>query len=189
MRTDVPLAALALAGVLALLALAQLTEPDVAPLAGAREGARIAVEARVLAAHEGARATFVTLHDGAHRMDGFAPREARLLPGDWVRAVGVVSRDGGALVLSIDRATVLARAPGAPLPPGTLAREPDAWDGARVAVVGELRAGALVGGDARVKVEGERAPEPRGAWVATGVFRYDASEAAYVLRVESWTRP
>lgn len=189
MRTDAALVLLALIGVAALSLVAHLTEPDLAPLAAAREGARIAVEARVLAAHEGARATFVTLHDGAHRMDAFAPRSARLLPGDWVRAVGVVSRDDGALVLSIDRAVVLARAPGAPLSPGTLARDPEAWDGARVALVGELRAGALVGGDARVRVDGERAPEPRGAWVATGTFRYDASEAAYVLRVESWTRP
>lgn len=186
-RTDAAVLALALLGVLLLSGLARWTEPDLVALAdaGAHEGARVAVEGRVLRFAPGARAAFVTLaHDGA-RLDGFAPPDAPLARGDVVRAVGVVARGDRTMVLSIERAIVVEPAASRAVEVAALATRPADYDGARVLVHGEARQGALAGDDLRVAVRGAPAPSS-GWWLAEGDFGYHDKSAAYVLDVVSW---
>lgn len=102
---------------------------------GAHEGARVAVTARVLAA--GPRS--LVLADAATRVTAFPPRHAAPPgPGDEVRAVGVVGRAAAGLVLSLERVDVLARPDERVLGVGDLAREPQRYAGAPVAVAGRL---------------------------------------------------
>lgn len=190
--TDAALSLLALGGVLALLALARWSEPPQVALSDvpAREGARVAVEARVLEAAAGRRAAFLVLADDAHRLPAFAPLDPPLAPGDRVRAVGIATRlDDGAPGLSLERVEVVERAATRVLSPADLAARPHAYEGARVLVRGEARDGALAGGGARVLLAGDPPPEREGAWLAAGTFRYAEGRTAYVLRVDAWTRP
>lgn len=191
MRTDLALAAAALLGVGALHALAAWTEPDLVTLreAASREGARVAIEGRVLRAVDGARARFLTLADDEARMDAFAPLSPPLSAGDTVRLVGIVTRLESGLGLSADELEVVAPYAARLLSPADLARRPEAYEGARVAVVGDLREGALAGDGARIDARGEEPPARTGRFVATGAFRYHESDARYVLWVETWTRP
>lgn len=158
--------------------------------APAREGERVAVEARVVRAAHGERGRFLMLADDAARLPALAGAGEGPAPGDVVRVVGVVSRFDDGLGISVERIDVLVPAATRPLSPATLARSPEAYEGARVLVRGELRGGALLGGGARVALGGE--PAPRDAddalWLAAGTFYYRTESAAYVLSVDAWTR-
>lgn len=183
---DVVLSALAVAAVLLLVGLAQLATPPRVAFAQAQEGARVEVLARVLDLDDGPRARRLTLSDGAHRMPAFAPREPPLERGDVVRAVGIVSRDERGLLLSLEEVEVVHATARLARQPAELAARPAEFDGARVVVEGEVVKGALVGGGARVTLAGDALP--REGWVVvTGAFRYRASDASYVVWVESWT--
>lgn len=188
MPTDALLAALAIGGILLLTALAHALEPPRVSLLEAtqREGQRVAVEARVLDLRQGDRARWVELTDGAHRLGAFAPLAPALERGDVVRAEGVVARDGRDYLLSIDALAVLVPSERVVRSPAELAASPWAFDGARVVVVGEARAGALVGEGARVGLRGDDAPR-EGAVVVTGTFAYREADASFVVWVESWT--
>lgn len=188
LSTDLVLAALALAAVILLTILAHGAEPPRVTLAGAaaREGARVEVEARVLDVREGGRARWMELTDGAHLLEAFAPPAPRVERGDLVRAQGIVSRGERAMVLSIDTLQVTLATARVVRSPAELAASPWAFDGARVVVEGEARAGMLVGGGARVGLRGEDLPR-EGAVVVTGVFRYRENDASFVVWVESWT--
>lgn len=188
LSTDALLATLALAGVLLLTILAHaLAPPGVSLLeATQREGQRVSVEARVLDLRDGERARWMELTDGAHRLGAFAPLSPAVERGDVVRAEGVVARDGRDYVLSIDALAVLVPAERVVRTPAELAASPWAFDGARVVVAGEARAGMLVGDGARVGLRGEDAPR-EGAVVVTGTFAYREADASYVVWVESWT--
>lgn len=181
-----------LLGVSGLLLLAHLLEPPLVSLAEAaeREGERVGVEARVLQAH-GRR---LVLSDGHHRLGAWAPAGAEPpARGDLVRAEGIVTRLDDGPGLSLDALRVLEPAASRPLSPAELGAAPGSWDGARVLVLGEVRGEALVGEGARVRLRGEPLPargeQGEGDWLARGVFHYRPEEAAFVLRVESWTRP
>lgn len=191
MRTDATLAALSLLGILALVALAAWTEPDVVSFreAARQEGARVAIEGRILALHDGARARHLTLTDGDARLSAFGPLSPALSTGDTVRLVGVVSRLDDGLGVSAERIELVLAHGARLLAPADLAARPLAYEGARVAVVGELREDGLAGGGARVGLAGEPAPANEGRWIASGVFRYHESQARYVVQVEAWTRP
>lgn len=161
--------------------------------APAHEGARVLVEARVLEVAHGARGRFLVLADATHRLSALAGPGDGPAPGDVVRAVGIVQRVDRAWGLSVERLEVVERAAERPVSPADLAREPDAFVGARVLVRGELRDGALVGEGARLRVVGEEPPadadaDMGGAWLAAGTLEYRAREAAYALRVDAWTR-
>lgn len=188
MPTDALLAALAIGGILLLTILSHALEPPRVSLREAteREGARVAVEARVLDIREGDRARWVELSDGAHRLGGFAPLAPAVESGDVVRAEGVVSRDERQFVLSIDSWEVLVPAARIVREPAELATDPWSFEGARVVVAGEARAGMLVGGGARVGLRGEDVPR-EGAVVVTGTFAYREADASFVVWVESWT--
>lgn len=182
---------LAAAGGIALLAgLGRALDPTSVSLGDvpAHEGERVVVHARVLEAASGARATRLVLADAHHRLPAFAPPGLVVFPGDEVRAIGIASRLDDGPGLSLERVDLVARAAKRALGPAEVARDPQAYDGARILVLGEARADRLVGEDARLRVAGVAAPGT-GWWLAEGVFRYRADEAAYVLRVESWTRP
>ena len=183
---DVVLSLVALAAVGALLGLAELLTPPRVSFAEAEEGARVEVLARVLDLHDGPRARRLMLTDGAHRMPAFAPHEPPLERGDVVRAVGIVSRDERGLLLSLEEVEVAMPTARVVRQPADLAARPHEFDGARVVVEGEVRAGMLVGGGARVRLAGDGAP-PEGDVVVTGAFRYRESDASYVVWVESWT--
>lgn len=188
LHPDAAVALLALAGVSALLLLAHALEPPRVALAEVpdREGARVQVEARVLQV-EGRR---LVLADATHRIGAFAPAHGPApARGDLVRAEGIVARLDDGPGLSLDALVVVEPAAARPLLPSDLAARPESHDGARVLVLGEVRGDALVGGDARVRLRGEPPPSQEGDWLARGTFHYREEEAAYVLRVESWTRP
>ena len=188
--TDALLAALALGSVLALTLLAHVLEPPLVSLAEAakREGARVAVEARVLDARPGPRARWMELSDGAHRLGAFGPLVPEVGRGDTISGAGVVSRDGRSFLLSLDELSVVQRADVAVRRPDDLAASPSAFDGARVVVRGEVRGGALVGDAARIAMRGDDVPTA-GFAVVTGSFRYHEPSAAYVLWVETWSPP
>ena len=188
LHPDAAVLLLALAGVSALLLLAHLSEPPRVPLSEvpAREGERVQVEARVLRV----QGRHLLLADATHRLGAFAPPHGDLpARGDLVRAEGVATRLEDGPGLSLDRLVVVEPAASRPLLPSDLSADPRAHDGARVLVLGEVRGDALVGGGARVRLRGEPPPEKAGDWLAEGVFHWRAEETAYVLRVESWTRP
>lgn len=187
---DAAVALCALAGVVALHGLALALDPPSVSLGEVpgREGSRVAVEARVVELWRGERATRLVLADAQHRLPAFAPPDAAVSRGDVVRAVGIASRLDEGPGLSLESVTVVRRAESVVLVPHDLAAAPAAYDGARVVVLGEARGGDLVGEGARVRVSGEP-PPGAGAWLASGTFAYREREAAYVLRVESWTRP
>lgn len=191
LHPDAAVALAALAGVLLLLLLARALEPPTVALVEvpAREGSRIAVEARVVDLVRGERAARLVLADGHHRIPAFAPPDVAVARGDLVRAVGIASRLEEGPGLSLESATVLEPAGTTLLAPRELAASPASYDGARVAVLGEPRGGDLVGVDARLRLSGEPPPLEGGAWVARGTFAYREREAGYVLRVEAWTRP
>lgn len=158
--------------------------------AAEREGERVGVEARVLQAH-GRR---LVLGDGHHRLGAWAPTGTEPpARGDLVRAEGIVTRLDDGPGLSLDALRVVEPAASRPLTPAELGAGPEAYDGARVLVRGEVRGDALVAEGGRVRLRGEPPPargaEGEGDWLARGVFHYRPEEAAYVLRVESWTRP
>ena len=185
---DASIALLALAGVCALLLLAHLSEPPRVALSEvpAREGERVQVEARVLQV----RGRHLLLADATHRLGAFAPvGQEPPARGDLVRAEGVATRLDDGPGLSLDALLVVEPAASRPLLPSDLSTRPEAHDGARVLLVGEVRGDALVGGGARVRLRGEPVPQKDGDWLAEGVFHYRAEETAYVLRVETWTRP
>lgn len=190
MRTDATLTGLALVGIAALAAFAAWSEPDVVPFveAASHEGARVAIEGRILALHEGARARHLTLSDGSARMSAFAPLSPALSLGDVVRLIGVVSRLDDGIGLSAERVELVQTTASILLTPADLAARPLAYEGARVTVVGDVRDGGIAGGGARVAIAGEPAPH-EGRWIATGTLRYAEPSARYVLRVETWTRP
>jgi len=183
---DLALALAALLAVVLLLGLAELLTPTRVAFADAKEGERVEVEARVLDVTEGKRARRLVLTDGAHRMPAFAPREPAIERGDVVRGVGIVARDEAGLLLSLESLHVVQPTARVVRQPADLAARPHEFDGARVVVEGEVRAGALAGGGARVALAGEGAPT-EGAVVVTGTFRYHALHARYVVWVESWT--
>lgn len=187
---DVVLTLTALGAALTLTGLAEWTRPPHVSLleASSQEGARVEVDARVLALGDGPRARYLELSDGARRMPAFAPREPALERGDIVRAVGVVSRTDTGLALSLERVTVLVPTARVERQPAELAHAPAEYDGARVVVRGEARAGMLAGGGARIAMRGDDAPR-EGQTIVTGLFRYHEPDASYVLWVESWTRP
>lgn len=186
--TDLVLVVLALAAVALLATLAHALEPPRVTLGGAagREGARVEVEARVLDVRETNRARWLELTDGAHRLEAFAPPAPHVERGDTVRAQGVVSRGERAMVLSIDALEVVLATARVVRSPAELAATPWAFDGARVVVEGEVRAGMLVGDGARVGLRGDDVPGA-GAVVVSGDFRYREADASFVVWVESWT--
>ena len=197
LHPDAAVLAVAVLGVLGLLLFAQLARPPLVALeeAAAREGARVAVEARVLQA-DGRR---LVLSDGHHRLPAWAPAsQPPPARGDLVRAEGVVTRLADGPGLSLDALAVTEPAASRVLSPADLGEAPAAHDGARVRVAGEVRGDALVGEGARVRLRGEPLPARgegwsegagEGDWVALGTFHYRPEEAAYVLRVEAWSRP
>lgn len=190
LHPDAAVALCAAGGVLTLLLLAHLLEPPEVALGDvpAREGARVAVEARVVEVVRGEQATRLVLADAHHRLPAFAPPDATFGRGDFVRAVGIASRLDEGPGLSLESVAVLRPAASVVLLPRDLGASPEAYDGARVVVLGEPRGGDLVGEDARIRLAGEP-PPGAGAWLAHGAFRYREREAAYVLWVEAWTRP
>jgi hypothetical protein len=174
---------MALGAVLFLIGLANILEPPLTPLGDAQEGARIAIEARIVEV----RGRLVTLSDGHHHLDAFLPRTAAdVARGDRVRGEGVVSQRDDGLVLSLDILKITLPVASVILSPADLAAEPDEFDGARVVVAGYVRERALVGGGARVAMRGDATPT-EGDLVVTGVFRYHETDASYVLWVGSWT--
>jgi hypothetical protein len=180
---DLLLALLACAAVLALLGLAQLLEPPLTPLADAKEGARIAVDARIVETRGG---RWAMLSDGHARLGAFLPRGALIEAGDMVRAEGVVGRVDDGLALSIDALEVTLANARTLRSPADLAAAPREFDGARVSVAGHVREGMLVGGGARVAMRGDEAPT-EGDLIVTGTFRYHETDASYVIWVEAWT--
>lgn len=184
---DVVLTLGALGAVLLLLALSHALHPPRVSLAeaAAREGARVEVEARVLDLREGARARWLSLTDGAHRMPAFAPRAPAIERGDVVRAAGIVSRLDDGLTLSLDTIEVVVPTARVVRDPAELAAAPEAFDGAQVVVAGEVRGGAIVGDGARIALTGD-APRA-GDVIVTGTFYYHETDASYVIQVESWT--
>lgn len=188
LHPDAAVALLALAGVSSLLLLAHVLEPPRVPLSEVpdREGQRVQVEARVLRVS----GAYLLLADATHRLGAFAPPDDPLpARGDLVRAEGIATRLDDGPGLSLDTLEVVEPAATRPVLPSDLAAAPQAHDGARVLVAGEVRGDALVGGGARVRLRGEPVPSKEGDWLAAGVFHYRPEEAAYVLRVETWTRP
>lgn len=188
LKPDVLVVAAAVLGVAALHVAAAWTSPPLVPLADApsHEGERVAVEARILDARHGERGTFLLLAADGRRLDALGGPLLAGEPGDEVRLTGIPMRTERGWVLSVDGVTLLAPAASRALTPGDLARAPLDHAGARVAVRGDAKEGILEGDGARLRVTG--APPPRSGWlVATGTFDYDASRAAYALRVESWT--
>lgn len=183
---DVALTVVAVLAILFLFNLSELLTPPRVTFAEAEEGARVEVRARVLDLYDGTRARRLTLSDGANRMPAFAPHEPPLERGDLVRAIGIVSRDERGLLLSLEEVEVVTATARVTRQPAELAAKPEEFDGARVVVEGEVRAGAIVGGGARVKLAGDGAPE-EGAVIVTGAFRYHEADASYVVWVESWT--
>lgn len=185
LHPDHAVALLSLLGVLLLLAWSRAAEPPLVTLgeAPAREGARVAVEARVVEV----RGPLLTLADEGHRIRAFAPPGPPPARGDLGRGEGLVTRLDDGPGRSLDALGVLERAASRALQPSELAARPHAYDGARVLVAGEVRDDALVGGGARVRLRGEPAPSDEGEWLAEGVFHYRMEEAAFVLRVETWT--
>lgn len=185
---DVALALTALLAVGALHVLADALTPPRVTFAEAKEGARVEVLARVLDFFEGTRARRLTLSDGAHRMPAFAPHEPSIERGDVVRGVGIVSRDESGLLLSLEEVEVVHATARLVRQPADLAARPAEFDGARVIVEGEARAGFLAGGGARVKLLGDDIPK-EGYVVVTGAFRYHETDASFGVWVESWTWP
>lgn len=179
---DVLLSLLALGAVGALTLLAHALEPPLVRLGDVQEGARVAVDARIL----DARGRWTMLSDATHRIGAFLPRGALVERGDMVRAEGVVGRNDDGLVLSLDEIVVTLPTARVVREPAELAAAPSEFDGARVVVAGEMRAPYLVGGGARVRLAGEEAPT-EGAVVVTGTFRYREADASYVVWVASWT--
>lgn len=189
LHPDAAVVLVALVGVAALSIAADALEPPTISAGEAphHEGARVALVARVLEAHHGERGRFLVLADPHHRLTALAGPGDGPAVGDLVRVVGIVQRMERAWGLSLDRVETLEMAASRALSPGELARAPHAWEGARVLARGELRDGMLVGGDARVRVTGEPPPREDGAWLAAGTFHYREREAAFVLRVDTWT--
>lgn len=185
--SDLVIALLAFVTVGALHVLAENLEPPLVSLeeVPSREGARVMVEGRVL----GVAGRHVVLADATHRMGAFLPEAGAVARGDLVRVVGISARLHDGPGLSGERVEVLEPAASRILSPADLGASPAERDGARVLVEGEIRDDSLVGGGGRVRLRGEPAPSREGDWLARGVFHYRPEEAAYVLRVESWTRP
>jgi hypothetical protein len=174
-----------LAGVGALHLLAHVLAPPLVALADlpAHEGGRVAVEARVLQVH---RRSFVLAQEGTRAL---ALGDAGAQPGDVVRAVGLASRLSDGVGLSTERVEVLVHAGERPLDPAALAAQPRDYEGARVLLRGEAREGALVGGGARVKLDGEPPPpDARGLWLVAGTFHYRTNDASFALRADAWSR-
>lgn len=186
---DAAIIVAAVVGVGALHLLALWLTPPLVDLAEvpAREGARVAVEARVLRVVHGDNGRALTLAQDGTRVTALAGPGDGPARGDVVRAVGVATRLSDGVGLSLERVDVVLAAGARPLLPSDLARSPEDHDGARVAVRGELRDDALVGGGARVRVTGEAPPAKSGVFVAAGDFLYRATDASFVLRVATWT--
>lgn len=179
---DLLLSLLALAAVGTLSLLAHTLEPPLVALGDVAEGARVAVEARIL----DTRGRWTMLSDGTHRLAAFLPRSANVERGDTIRGEGVVSRNDDGLVLSLDELVVTLPAARLIREPAELAAAPWEFDRARVVVAGEVRAPHLVGGGARVRLAGDAAPT-EGDVIVTGMFRYHEADASFVVWVESWT--
>lgn len=186
---DAAVLAAALLGVLLLHAAAAATAPRHVPLhdVAAHEGGRIAVEGLVVDVRHGERGRFLQVAADGLRLPIVAGRGDGPHAGDRVRAIGLVTRLDAGLGLSLERLDVLAPRGSAVLVPSDLATRPRDFEGARVRVEGEARGGELAADGARLRLAGEPPPSA-GWWVAEGDFTYDASRAAYVLRVGAWTR-
>lgn len=180
----------AVVGVLSLFAAAEWVAPPSIALGevAAHESQRVALTARVLEARHGTSGRMLVVADEAHRGMVFAGLGVGPWPGDVVRVVGVVQRGADGYAVSADRIEVVEEAGARVASPVEIAREPDAYLGARVRVLGEWRAedATLSGGGARLRVLGDAAPEA-GWWIASGEVVYVSSDARFALRVDAWT--
>lgn len=188
--------AVALAGLAVLGGVLLWTAPPTVSLGdlARNEGARVAVEARVLFAGAGA----LTLADETGRALAFPPPGARAVePGDELRAVGVVSRGAGTLLLSLESLEIESRSPDPVLTVGDLSRGLVRYAGTPVAVSGALARPLREGWrieDARegasLRVEIERVPD---AWEPGLDVRLDGRVALdprrldYAIAVRAWT--
>lgn len=188
--------AVSLVGLALLSAILLFTAPPTVTLGelGANEGARVAIEARVLRGGE----TVMTLADETGRAVAFPPAGARAVsPGDEVRVVGIVTRGAGTLLLSLESLEVISRAPDPVLEVGDLARGIARYTGTPVAVTGALSRPAREGWrvtdpreGASLRVEIERVPE---AWTSgldvrlDGRVSLDSRRLDYAISVTSWT--
>lgn len=192
LHPDVALLLATLSAVAALHGVKALAEPPLVAALDApeHEGARVAVEARVLDLRHGARGRWMMLADDTARLPVLAPPGDGPARGDTVRAVGVVTRgDDGAPALSLERLEVLQPAATRPLTPAEVARAPHLHEGARMLVRGEWRDGQLAADGARLTLAGDAPPErDTGPWLAAGTFYYRERSASYVLAVDTWTR-
>lgn len=160
----------------------------------ANEGARVAVHARVL--RGGDRA--LTLVDETGRALAFPPAGARVVdPGDEVRAVGIVSRGAGTLLLSLESLDLRSRAPDPVLAVGDVARGIGRYAGTPVSVQGELArpiregwrlADSREGASLRLDVAPvPDAWEPKLAVRIDGRLAFDERRLDYVLAVRAWS--
>lgn len=189
-RLDALLLAASLGSIGVLATLAEALEPPLVPIRNldAHEGERVRVDARVLLIRHGERGRFLSLADETHRIDALAGPADGPRAGDVVRAVGIVAREPGGFVLSVQALDVVEAAGERPLSPAEIAARPEAFLGARVAVLAEARDGALVADGVRLRADGRDAPGA-GWWLASGVVRYREKDASYAVAVDAWTRP
>lgn len=185
MRPLLPFA-LALLGILLLLAAGRFLEPREIPFEATplHEGERVAVEGWVVEVRAGARGAALVLSDGAARLPllvaGSPPAEV----GASVRAVGIVARDGDGWMLSAESVTRLSAPPAQPVSAVVAALA----DGRPIVASGTLREGILREGDAGLPLEFPDARAPDGPLTAAGTLRLDAARAAFRLEVSTWTR-
>ncbi|GEM_PF-4202013 len=191
LHPDLAVVLVALLAVALLAALSLLLSPARVAVRDAplHEGSRVLVEGRVLQASGTDRGRHLVVADDTARIGVVAGPGPVPAPGDRVRVTGLVSRLDDGPGLSAESLDVVEAAAPRPLDPATLARAPALYEGARVLVRGEPREGDLVGGGARVRLAGLAPPSAPGAWLAAGAFRYDEAHAAYVLKVDAWSRP
>jgi hypothetical protein len=191
LHPDLVVVLVAILGVSALALAERLRAPAPMRLADAlgEDGARVAVDARVLAVTHTARGRAIVLAQDGTRATALASKGAGPERGDLVRVLATVQPLADGPGLSVQRVDVLVPAATRPLSPADLARAPADFDGARVLVRGEVgRDGTLSGDGARVALGGVPAPGG-GPWLVAGVFRYHDVHLDYVLEAEAWTRP
>ncbi len=195
-RFDVALVVAALAGTATLTAIVALDEPAVVPLTdvSAFEGARVAVEGRVVETHAGARGSAIIIAARSLRITALLSETEDLPPrGAEVRIVGVVNRDRGAFTLSTRAADVhVLASPTASVTVSDILAEPARYSSTPVAVVGDIQRGS--GGEwhvadphGRGSILARFARSPTPGWShVTGELAYEPREARYVLEVTDW---